>query len=203
MGSARVRRSCGGGDCRLDGGRRKGAGDVVDCDAIKHLVVIFQENVSFDHYFGTYPKAANTDGQKFAAAPGTPSVDGLTQALLTSNPNASQPQRLEAAAPRHVHLGNYSAYLSEIEVEASRAWDEYELLVIPGLELTYNDLDRYLAAHAVALGCRAFVGEDPPAVREERGGGRPLPALEPAGVPDTHRPGRRAARRCLAPPGSR
>src|SRR5436305_1190476 len=22
---------------------------------IKHLVVIFQENVSFDHYFGTYP----------------------------------------------------------------------------------------------------------------------------------------------------
>ena len=23
---------------------------------IKHLVVIFQENVSFDHYFGTYPE---------------------------------------------------------------------------------------------------------------------------------------------------
>ncbi len=22
---------------------------------IQHLVVIFQENVSFDHYFGTYP----------------------------------------------------------------------------------------------------------------------------------------------------
>ena len=28
---------------------------------IKHVVVIFQENVSFDHYFGTYPNAANTD----------------------------------------------------------------------------------------------------------------------------------------------
>ncbi|HWX07463.1 MAG TPA: alkaline phosphatase family protein, partial [Bradyrhizobium sp.] len=26
---------------------------------IKHLVVIFQENVSFDHYFGTYPNAMN------------------------------------------------------------------------------------------------------------------------------------------------
>jgi phospholipase C len=24
---------------------------------IKHLVAIFQENVSFDHYFGTYPHA--------------------------------------------------------------------------------------------------------------------------------------------------
>jgi phospholipase C len=29
---------------------------------IKHVVVIFQENVSFDHYFGTYPQAANTSG---------------------------------------------------------------------------------------------------------------------------------------------
>ncbi|MGN6628618.1 MAG: alkaline phosphatase family protein, partial [Candidatus Nitrosocosmicus sp.] len=28
---------------------------------IKHLVVIFQENVSFDHYFGTYPYAANLE----------------------------------------------------------------------------------------------------------------------------------------------
>src|SRR4029077_4360061 len=44
---------------------------------IKHLVVIFQENVSFDHYFGTYPVAANTDGSPFIAAPGTPAVNGL------------------------------------------------------------------------------------------------------------------------------
>ena len=32
---------------------------------IKHLVVIFDENESFDHYFGTYPYAANTDGSTF------------------------------------------------------------------------------------------------------------------------------------------
>ena len=25
---------------------------------VKHVVVIFQENVSFDHYFATYPNAA-------------------------------------------------------------------------------------------------------------------------------------------------
>jgi phospholipase C len=30
---------------------------------IKHLVVIFQENVSFDHYFGTYPVAQNNPGE--------------------------------------------------------------------------------------------------------------------------------------------
>ena len=61
---------------------------------IKHLVVIFQENVSFDHYFGTYPHAANTDGMPFHAAKNTPSVNGLTPALLTANPNEAQPMRL-------------------------------------------------------------------------------------------------------------
>jgi phospholipase C len=55
---------------------------------IQHVVVIFQENVSFDHYFGTYPVAANTDGSPFNAVPGTPSVNGLSGALLSNNPNA-------------------------------------------------------------------------------------------------------------------
>jgi phospholipase C len=64
---------------------------------IQHLVVIFQENVSFDHYFGTYPNATNTGGQPFAAAPHTPDVNGLTPALLTSNPNSSQPARLDSS----------------------------------------------------------------------------------------------------------
>ncbi len=61
---------------------------------IKHVIVIFQENVSFDHYFGTYPNAANTDGQPFHAKAGTPTVNGLSGALLTHNPNEDNPQRL-------------------------------------------------------------------------------------------------------------
>src|SRR3984957_5891262 len=56
---------------------------------IKHLVVIFQENISFDHYFGTYPKALNPAGQpRFIAKPGTPAVNGYTDGLLYNNPNA-------------------------------------------------------------------------------------------------------------------
>jgi phospholipase C len=63
---------------------------------IKHLVVIFQENVSFDHYFGTYPDAANPAGEpRFKAAADTPSVNGLNGPLLTNNPNLSNPQRLD------------------------------------------------------------------------------------------------------------
>src|SRR2546422_10306308 len=63
---------------------------------IKHLVVIFQENISFDHYFGTYPNAANPPGEPpFRPRQGTPSVNGLTGALLTNNPNSYQPFRLD------------------------------------------------------------------------------------------------------------
>jgi phospholipase C len=79
---------------------------------IRHVVEIFQENVSFDHYFGTYPHAANSDGQNFTPLPHTPAVDGLTAAtssslppslrhatnLLTNNPNSSLPQRLDSNA---------------------------------------------------------------------------------------------------------
>ena len=55
---------------------------------IKHVVVIYNENVSFDHYFATYPNAANPTGSPhFTAAAGTPTVNGLSGALLTSNPN--------------------------------------------------------------------------------------------------------------------
>lgn len=54
---------------------------------IKHVVVIFGENRSFDHYFGTYPSAANPVGEPtFTAAAGTPSVVGLTTTLLTNSP---------------------------------------------------------------------------------------------------------------------
>jgi phospholipase C len=72
---------------------------------IKHLVIIFGENISFDHYFGTYPYATNPSGEpQFKAAPGTPSVNGLfSGGLLSSNPNlnpangngASNPFRLD------------------------------------------------------------------------------------------------------------
>jgi phospholipase C len=63
---------------------------------IKHVVVIFQENVSFDHYFATYPHADNRDGEPtFWAASNTPSVNGLTGGLLSANPNGFNPFRLD------------------------------------------------------------------------------------------------------------
>jgi phospholipase C len=65
---------------------------------VLHIVVIFGENVSFDHYFGTYPAAANKAGEPpFTAAAGTPVPDGLSGTLLTANPNATNPNNGAAA----------------------------------------------------------------------------------------------------------
>jgi phospholipase C len=83
---------------------------------IKHLVVIFDENVSFDHYFGTYPDATNPNGvPQFHARSGTPSVNGLTPELLTNNPNAANPQLLPRSEPLtcdqdHAYTDEQKAY---------------------------------------------------------------------------------------------
>lgn len=65
---------------------------------IKHLVVIFQENRAFDHYFGTYPHAENRRGEvKFTAKENTPTVNGLTKPLLELNTNLVKPFRFSPA----------------------------------------------------------------------------------------------------------
>jgi phospholipase C len=64
---------------------------------IKHVIVIFFENISFDHYFATYPVATNPAGEPaFTARDDTPSANNLTSAgLLTNNPNLQPPFRLD------------------------------------------------------------------------------------------------------------
>ncbi len=56
---------------------------------IKHVVVIFQENVSFDHYFGTYPHAFDLPGETpFHTKEDTAESNTLlSSGLLTHNPN--------------------------------------------------------------------------------------------------------------------
>src|SRR6185312_6113302 len=92
---------------------------------IKHVVVIFQENVSFDHYFATYPNATNPAGEpRFRAARGTPRVNGLLGGdLLTNNANlnpqngtgATNPFRLDrsqaaTADQNHAYTAEEQAY---------------------------------------------------------------------------------------------
>lgn len=77
-------------------GRPGGSPVVPTTTPIRHLVVIFDENNSFDHYFGTYPYAQNPAGEPaFHPLPGTPSVNGLTPTLINDNPNSAAPFRLD------------------------------------------------------------------------------------------------------------
>ena len=61
-------------------------GRVHTATPIKHLVVIFQENISYDHYFGTYPLAQNNAGDTpFHARRNTPKNNNLLTPLDVNN----------------------------------------------------------------------------------------------------------------------
>ena len=89
------------------------------------------------------------------------------------------------AADRTSHaidVHTHAAYLDAIDAVAVRAQRAHGLLVIPGLELTYSDMDPDLAVHAVAVGLRRFVGvDDGPraAMAEARAAGAAIIAAHP------------------------
>jgi phospholipase C len=70
---------------------------------IKHLVVIFNENESFDHYFGSYPNALNPEGEPtFEPAKNTQrDINNLlsSPALLDNNPNLNSANGTGATNP--------------------------------------------------------------------------------------------------------
>ena len=109
--------------------------------------------------------------------------NGFDVLCVTDHVNRTDDPWLPADAPaRGIVRTNHAEYLSELSAQAERARREYDLLVLPGLELTYNDLDPYLAAHAVAVGCGAFVSVDDgidAALAKARGEGAALVAAHP------------------------
>jgi len=95
---------------------------------IKHLVVIFQENVSFDHYFGTYPTAANPSGEpSFTAAASTPTVNGLSSALLTGNPNKT-------------NTGNGTGAANPFRLDLTQAANSDQNHAYPAEQLAFDNL---------------------------------------------------------------
>jgi predicted metal-dependent phosphoesterase TrpH len=98
---------------------------------------------------------------------------------------------------RDIHAVNYESYLAAVECEAERAWQEYRLLVLPGLELTYDDPDPTEAAHAVALGLRSYVAVAEGAetmLRAARAHGAALVAAHPYPADEAETSPRRTAR---------
>ena len=98
---------------------------------IKHVVVIFDENNAFDHYFATYPNALNLPGETstFHPAPDTPQVNGLTPTLLANNPNflsgGSNPFRL--APSQAATCNNSNNYTLEQEAFDGGLLDNFKV----------------------------------------------------------------------------
>jgi len=110
------------------GGTNAGAGDdpaatLTTATPIKHVVIIFGENISFDHYFGTYPVAANLAGETaFHAAAGTPVANSLTTPLDVNNGFAPLPGvDLLAANPNKTNADNGTDAANPMRLPPSQA----------------------------------------------------------------------------------
>jgi predicted metal-dependent phosphoesterase TrpH len=98
---------------------------------------------------------------------------------------------------REIHAANYEAYLAALEDESARAWRQYGLLLLPGLELTYDDPDPAEAAHAVAIGLRSYVSVADGVetmLRAARAHGAALVAAHPYSAAEADTSSRRTAR---------
>jgi phospholipase C len=111
----------GPGGVSPDGGVVDTAAAFATATPIKHVVVIFGENISYDHYFGTYPKSANDGGVSltFAADAGAPANNSLAAPLdadagfvaltgvdlLNNNPNFTNTAVNGANASNPIRLG--------------------------------------------------------------------------------------------------
>jgi phospholipase C len=90
---------------------------------IKHLVVVFGENISFDHYFGTYPNAQNKAGEApFTAAAGTPIANNLVTPLNPSSAfGAVSGIDLLNLNPNFVNAGNGPGAANPFRLSAAQA----------------------------------------------------------------------------------
>jgi phospholipase C len=113
------------------------ASDASTGTPIKYLIVIFDENNSFDHYFGRYPVAANPPGEPaFFARPDTPTVNGFTRTLMTRNPNGVAPFRLDRSEA--VTCDNDNHYTDEQAAYHGGLLDRFALLNATGAGCTPN-----------------------------------------------------------------
>lgn len=90
---------------------------------IQHVVVIFQENVSFDHYFGTYPHATNPVGEPaFTAASGTPAANTLSTPLdVTKSFAALTGVKLLTNNPTALNAGNGTHAINPFRLDRAQS----------------------------------------------------------------------------------
>src|ERR1700733_1342531 len=148
--------------------QQKTAGNVSNPTAtpVKHLVVIFDENVSFDHYFATYPDALNLPHETpFKALPGTPRVNGLTELLLQRNPNFLNNKVNQSYAVNPFRLGPAQAATAD----QNHAYTEEQLAFHSGLMDSFPQFTRLPALATQKLHPESLVGAPSEYVHQTKG----------------------------------
>jgi len=89
-------------------------------------------------------------------------VIAITDHILMKKDLLARAGRLASLGYRQFSVteDRFSAYLAEIDVEARRARRLYDLLVLPGAEITQNHIRSKKNSHIVGLNLREFVSAD-------------------------------------------
>jgi len=133
---------------------------------IKHIVVIFDENVSFDHYFATYPNALNLPNETpFKALSGTPRVNGLSGPLLEHNPNFLNVKVNQSNAANPFRLGPAQAATAD----QNHGYQEEELAFHRGLMDSFPQYTGLPALATQKLHTQSMVGAPPEYLHQTKG----------------------------------
>jgi predicted metal-dependent phosphoesterase TrpH len=92
-------------------------------------------------------------------------VIAITDHILMKRDLLGRASRLASLGLRHFSVTEerFDAYMHDIRTEAKRAKKLYDLLVVPGVEVTQNHIRSKKNSHIVALNVQAFIGADQPA----------------------------------------
>ena len=69
-----------------------------------------------------------------------------------------------------VRKEDFDAYLADVQKQAARAWKQYQMLVIPGAEITQNRISGKgkKNSHIIALDIRQYISADQPADEDRK-----------------------------------
>ena len=92
-------------------------------------------------------------------------VIAITDHILMKRDLLGRAGRLASLGLRHFSVteDRFEAYMADIAAEAERAKRLYDLLVIPGAEVTQNHIRSKNNSHIVALNLREYISADQPA----------------------------------------
>jgi 3',5'-nucleoside bisphosphate phosphatase len=92
-------------------------------------------------------------------------VIAITDHILMEKDLLARFGRFASLGTRHFSVteDRFAAYLAEIKTEGERAKRLYDLLVVPGAEITQNHIRSKMNSHIIGLNLRKFISADQPA----------------------------------------